>query len=63
MKINTEANLLRAHLWASCAIMFGAGYILLSQIKYGILLAIALTFSGALAKLMVQSRLHRLRSL
>jgi hypothetical protein len=63
MKFNNQANLLRVHFWASCAIMFGAGGMLLSQIKYGILVAIAVTFFGAVAKVIVQSRLHRLRSL
>ena len=60
MKTNSEAKLLRGHFWASCGIMFGVGYMVLSQVKYGILVAVALTLCGALAKLIIHSRLDRL---
>ncbi len=60
MKANSERRLLRAHFLASCAIMFGVGYLVLSQIKYGILVAVALTFTGAVGKLFIHSRLERL---
>ena len=60
MKTNSEAKLLRAHFWASCAIMFGAGYMVLSQIRHAILVAIVVTLFGALAKLIIQSRLARI---
>ena len=60
MKTNSETKLLQGHFWASCAIMFGVGYMVLSQIKYGFLVAVALTLCGALAKLVIHSRLDRL---
>jgi hypothetical protein len=60
MNANSERRLLRGHFWASCAIMFGVGYLVLSQIKYGILVAMALTFTGAVGKLVIHSRLERL---
>jgi len=40
--------------------MFGGGYMVLSQIKDGHVIALALTFVGALAKLIIRSRWDRL---
>ena len=60
MKTNSQTRLLRAHFWASCAIMFGVGYMVLSQIKYGILVAMACALCGATAKVVIQLRLDRL---
>jgi fructose-specific phosphotransferase system IIC component len=60
LKTDSEPRLLRAHFWASCAIMFGVGYMALSLVKYGIIVAMAVTFSGALAKIVIHSRLERL---
>ncbi len=60
MNTNTETKLLRGHFWASSAIMFGAGYLVLSRIKYAVIVAVLLTTCGALAKLVIHSRLERL---
>jgi len=60
MKTNKEKRFLRVHLWASCAIMFGVGYMVLSQIEHAIIIAVSLTFFGALAKLIIDARLDKL---
>jgi len=35
--------------------MFGAGYLVLSQVPYGVLIAIAATLIGAVAKVLIYS--------
>jgi hypothetical protein len=40
--------------------MFGVGYMVLSQIRYGILIAMGVTFCGALTKFFILRRLDRL---
>lgn len=62
MKINTERVLILTERWASCAIAFGTGYWMLSYLKGGVALIIALALAGlgAFAKLVSHSRLQRL---
>ena len=62
MKIKTERVLILVEHWASCAIAFGIGYWMLSYLKSGVALMIALALAclGAFAKLVAHSRLQRL---
>ncbi|MEW6160472.1 MAG: hypothetical protein AB1813_23825 [Verrucomicrobiota bacterium] len=61
MKANSQNFLMRAHFWASCAMVFGIGYLVLSRISYGILVAGLLIFIGALAKLVIHARCQSLQ--
>lgn len=53
--MTTQCKLARAYFLASCAVSFGAGYLVLSQIRYGVLVAMAVTLSGAVAKILIYS--------
>ncbi len=54
-----RCKLLRVHFWSSCAVGFGAGHLVLSSVNYGVLVAIAITLVGAIAKLVVSDKLER----
>ena len=60
MNRDSESKLLRGNLWASCAMAFGLGHIVLSQIEYGIVVALLLMLCGVIAKSLIRSRLERL---
>ena len=62
MKTNTERFLILTERWATCAIAFGIGHWMLSYLKSGValIIALALVSLGAFATLLAHSRLQRL---
>ena len=59
MKLDRERCLMASHLWSSCALSFGLGYLVLSHVTYGIVIAWLLAVLGALVKAVVLSRSQR----
>ena len=62
MKMNAERVMVLIEHWAGCAIFFGLGYWMLSYLKSGaaLLIALAVIMLGAFTKLVTHSRLKRL---
>jgi hypothetical protein len=58
VKIARERLLFLGDFWGSCAINFGAGYVLLSNLKRGLAIPIALILvtAGFIARLVIKSK-------
>jgi hypothetical protein len=58
MKISRERFLFLSDYWGSCAINFGAGYVLLSNFKSGIAIPIALILLtvGFIVRLVIKAK-------